>query len=72
MAADDPHRVQEGEGVGIAASGAAGVDHQPAQRQMHEHERRPLLQGEIGEAAAQQQLLAGQSHLELGECALGL
>ena len=72
MAADDPHRVQEGEGVGVDAGLAAGVGHQPAQRQMHEHEPIQLLQGEIGEAAAQQQPLAGQRHLELGEGALAL
>ena len=37
MAADDPHRVQEGQGVGVDAGVAAGIGHQPAQGQVHEH-----------------------------------
>ena len=52
MTPDDPHGMDEGQGVRIAPALAAGLDHQVAQGQMDEQESVEFLFGQIGTARA--------------------
>ena len=64
MTPDDPHGMDEGEGIRITAGLAAGLDHQPAQRQVDEQQSIEFLFGQVGTVGAQHQPLARQRDLQ--------
>ncbi len=66
-AADNPHRVEKGQRVGIAAGVLAGLMDQVPQGEVGEQQAVELLLHQIRPAAAQHQPLSGQAHLQLGE-----
>ena len=70
MPPDNPHRMEKGQRVGIAAGVLAGLMDQLPQGKVGEQQAVELLLHEIRPAAAQHQPLAGQAHLQLGEGAL--
>jgi hypothetical protein len=70
MTPDDPHRMDEGQRIRITAGLAAGLDHQPAQRQMDEQQGIEFLFGQVGTVGAQHQPLARQRDLQFRERAL--
>ena len=72
MTPDDPHRMDEGEGIRITAGLAAGLDHQPAQRQVDQQQSIEFLFGQVGTVGAQHQPLARQRDLQFRERALFL
>src|SRR3954463_10432589 len=67
MTPDHPHGMDEGQRVRGTAALAAGLDHQPTQRQVDEQQGVEFLLGQVGAARAQHELAAGQRDLELGE-----
>ena len=50
MPTDDPHRVEEGQGIGITAGLAAGFVHQAAQGEVRQQQAVELLLGVVDDA----------------------